>query len=99
MKDLPAGRMPSVGMRELVAAIHRRRTRRREAAAELGRALKELARSVEEHMQRIAQVRDAIQKQGGDLANLKVYDNTMAQLRAQLRAAERAMAEAYRAGN
>lgn len=96
MTDLPAGRMPSVGMRELVAAINRRRTRRREAAAELARALKGLSASVEQHMSRIAQLREAVLAQGGDLAKLSVYDNAMAQLRAQLRAAEQAMAEAYR---
>jgi len=88
--------MPTVGMRELVAALHRRRSRRRQAAEELRAALAGLAAAVEQHCERIAQVREAVLKQGGDLEQLRVYDNAMARLRAELRSAEQAMADAYR---
>ena len=96
MTELPPGRMPHVGMRELVAAIHRRRERRQEAAAELGNALGKLRASVEQHLERIAGLRAAVEAQGGDLAPLQVYDNAMARLRAQLRSAEQALADAYK---
>jgi len=95
MAELPRGRMPVVGMRELVAAIHRRRERRREAAAELSARLQQLARSVEQHIERVATVRQAIESQGGDLSALQHYDNVMARLRAELRSTERALAEAF----
>lgn len=93
---LPRGRVPSVGMRELVAAVHRRRERRRESAAELHAALSQLAGAVERHLARIAQLRDAVEAQGGDLGVLQHYDTVMARLRAELRAAERSLAVAFR---
>jgi hypothetical protein len=92
---LPRGRIPAIGMRELVAAIHRRRERRRGAAAELGNSIQRLAASVEQHLVRVAAVRQAIEAQGGDLSALKHYDTMMARLRAELRGAERALAEAF----
>ncbi len=82
-------------MREIVAAIQRRRNGRRETAAELSHALTNLAGAVEQHLERIAQVRAAVEAQGGDLAQLQVYDNVMARLRAELRSAERALADAF----
>lgn len=96
MTELPPGRMPAIGMSQLVAAIHRRRTRRREAAGELSHALAKLRDRVEQHIERIASVRAAIEAQGGDLAHLQVYDNAMARLRAELHNAERSLAEAFR---
>ncbi len=92
---LPPGRLPSIGIREIVAAIHRRRAGRRETAAELSRALQRLTGAVEEHLARVAEVRAAVEAQGGDLAQLQVYDNVMARLRAQLRSAERSLADAF----
>lgn len=94
---LPAGRIPTIGMREIVAALHRRRARRREVATELRHALDQLSGSVERHLERIAELREAVEKHGGDLAPLQHYDTLMARLRNELRAAERALAEAFRA--
>ena len=94
---LPAGRIPTVGMREIVAALHRRRARRREAANELRLALGQLSGGVERHLERIAQLRDAVEAQGGNLESLRYYDNFMARLRNELRSAERSLAEAFHA--
>lgn len=96
---LPRGRIPAVGMREIVAAIHRRRERRRESAAELAVAIGELSGAVERHLARIAELREAVEKQGGDLSQLQYYDNAMARLRAELRAAERGLADAFGAAS
>ena len=93
--NLPRGRVPSIGMRELVAALHRRRDRRRATAAELGQALQLLSGSVERHLQRVGELRQAIEAQGGDLSHLQHYDNVMARLRAELRSAERSLADAF----
>lgn len=92
---LPRGRMPAVGVRELVAALHRRRDRRRESAAELFRALSALASAVEWHLERVAEVKRAVEAQGGNLDSLRYYDTMMAKLRAELRFAERSMAEVF----
>jgi methyl-accepting chemotaxis protein len=87
--------MPAVGLREIVAAIHHRRDRRRASAAELAKALTQLAERVEQHVAKIADVRAAVEAQGGDLSHLQHYDNVMARLRAELRAAERSLASAF----
>jgi len=94
-RELPRGRIPAVGMRELVAAIHRRRARRRGTAAQLSAGVQRLAASVERHLARVAEVRQAIEAQGGDLSALQHYDNMMARLRAELRSAERSLANAF----
>lgn len=94
-RELPRGRLPAVGMRELVAAIHRRREHRRNAATELASGLQRLAASVEQHLARVTEVRQAIEAQGGDLSALKHYDTMMARLRAELRSAERSIADAF----
>lgn len=93
--QLPRGRIPAIGMRELVAAVHRRRERRRQSAAELATGLRHLSASVEQHLARVAAVRQAIEAQGGDLSALKHYDSMMARLRAELRSAERSLADAF----
>jgi len=82
-------------MRELVAAIHRRRERRRRAATELREGIRRLAASVEQHLARVAEVRRAIEAQGGDLSALQQCDATTARLRAELRSAERSLASAF----
>jgi hypothetical protein len=87
--------MPTVGMREIVAAIHRRRERRRESATELSHALASLSAGVERHLKRIEDLRAAVEAQGGDLAHLQYYDNVMARLRAELRTAEHSLAQAF----
>ncbi|MEK6610183.1 MAG: hypothetical protein AABZ35_04610 [Gemmatimonadota bacterium] len=92
---LPSGRIPAVGMREIVAALHRRRARRRESANGLRHALGLLADSVDRHLERIAELRAAVEAQGGDLESLQYYDNVMAKLRNELRSAERALADAF----
>ena len=92
---LPRGRIPAVGMREIVAALHRRRERRRETAASLTVALQQLAASTERHLARVAELRGAVEAQGGDLSALEHYDTIMARLRAELRSTERALAEAF----
>lgn len=93
--SLPRGRVPTIGIRELVAALHRRRERRTAVAGELTEALTRLAASVEQHLERVQAVRDAIEAQGGDLSHLQHYDNLMARLRAELRQAERSLADAF----
>ena len=92
---LPRGRIPAVGIRELVAAIHRRRDRRRAASAELAEAVRQLSGSLERHLARVAELRAAVEAQGGDLSHLKHYDTMMARLRAELRTAERALADVF----
>jgi len=87
--------MPTVGVRALVAALHRRRERRREAAGELRAALEGLAASVEHHLACIAQLRNAVEAQGGDLVHLQHHDTVMSRLRSELRAAERSLANAF----
>lgn len=92
---LPKGRIPTVGVREIVAALHRRRERRREAVDELSAALRQISDGVQAHLARIAKVREAVEAQGGDLSALQHYDNLMARLRAELRAAERSLAVVF----
>ena len=82
-------------MREIVAALHRRRDRRRESAAELSNAIQNLSGAVEAHLARIGEVRAAVEAQGGDLSQLQHYDSVMARLRAELRSAERALADVF----
>lgn len=94
---LPSGRIPTVGMREIVAALHRRRARRRESANELRHALGALSAGVEKHLARIAELRSAVEAQGGNLESLQYYDNVMARLRIELRSAERALADVFHA--
>jgi len=95
-RPLPRGRIPTVGVREIIAALHRRRERRRESVAALSEAVAALRGGVERHLARMAELRSAVEAQGGDLSALQHYDNIMARLRAELRAAERGLADAFR---
>lgn len=95
LDTLPRGRIPTVGVREILAALHRRREGRRESARQLQESLAALAAATERHLARIRELRDAVERQGGDLAALQHYDGVMARLRAELRAAERGLAEAF----
>ena len=95
--ELPRGRLPKVGIGELVAALHRRREGRRLAADEMRTSLAHLSDAVERHLARIADLRAAVEAQGGDLSVLQHYDSEMARLRAELRAAERSLADAFSA--
>ena len=87
--------MPEVGVSELVAALHRRRERRRESVAALQASLRQLGGGVEQHLARIARLKEVVQAQGGDLKALRHYDSLMARLRAELRSAERSMAAVF----
>jgi hypothetical protein len=88
--------MPAIGMREIVAALHRRRERRQVSARELQHALEGLGAAVERHLQRIGELRRAVESHGGNMEALRYYDNVMAKLRAELRFAERSLAEVFR---
>ncbi len=92
---LPRGRMPTIGVRELLAAMHRRRERRRESVGALADAVASLRSQVERHLARIAELKQAVEAQGGDMAALQHYDNFMARIRAELRAAEKSLADAF----
>jgi len=93
---LPRGRIPTVGVRELLASLHRRRERRRESVRALQDAVAALRDAADRHVARVRQLREAVEAQGGDLSVLQHYDNLMARLRAELRAAEQGLAEAFR---
>lgn len=94
VRKLPRGRVPTIGMRELVGALQRRRERRRAAALELQGALAQLTAGVERHLERVARLRSAVEAQGGDLRALRHCDSTMARMHAELRAAELSLAAA-----
>lgn len=83
----------SVTVADLATAINRRRERRQRMLTMMREALRGLTEAAERHRTRVAEV----QAQGGDLASLRYYDNLMARFRAELRSAERMMAEVYRA--
>jgi len=89
--DLPHGRLPTIGMRELVAAIHQRRERRRVVAAELANGVQRLAAAVERHLARVAAVRQAIEAQGGDLSAIDQLGAEMIQVQNEVRSAEDAV--------
>ncbi len=96
LATLPRGRIPTIGMREILAALHRRRERRRDSVQGIQQALTALATATERHLARVQEVRAAVEAQGGDLGVLQHYDTVMARLRAELRAAERGLADAFR---
>ena len=83
----------SVTVADLATAINRRRERRQRMLAMMREALRGLTVAAERHRARVAEV----QAQGGDLASLRFYDDLMARFRAELRSAERTMAQVYRA--
>jgi hypothetical protein len=83
----------SVTVADLATAINRRRERRQRMLAMMREALRGLTVAAERHRARVAEV----QAQGGDLASLRFYDDLMARFRAELRSAERMMAQVYRA--
>jgi chromosome segregation ATPase len=84
-------------MREILAALHRRRERRRESVQLLRHALEHLTANVERHLRRIGELRRAVEAHGGDLKVLEHYDTLMARLRAELRSTEKALADVFRA--
>ena len=88
---------PVVALAQVRAAIERRTAHRREAVAEVGAALGALAEAVARHTARVDEVRRAVEAQGGDLEPLRFYDALMARFRMELRAAERTLADVFRA--
>jgi hypothetical protein len=91
------GDAPVVTLAQLRAAVERRTARRREAVAEVGAALAALAEAVARHAVHVEDVRRAVEAQGGDLEPLQFYDSLMARFRLELRAAERTLADVFRA--
>jgi len=89
--------LPVIGMAQIRAALERRSAHRREAVAELRAALAALSEAVARHAGRVEEVRRAVEAQGGDLAPLQFYDALMARFRMELRAAERTLADVFRA--
>ena len=64
---------------------------------ELRAALAALAEAVTRHAAKVEDVRHAVEAHGGNLAPLQFYDSIMARLRSELRAAERTLADVFRA--
>jgi hypothetical protein len=91
------GDLPVIELAQIRAALERRNAHRRETVAELRAALAALADAVSRHAGRVDDVRRAIEAQGGDLEPLQFYDSLMARLRLELRAAERTLADVFRA--
>ncbi len=91
------GDAPRVALAQIRAALERRNAHRRAAVAELGSALAALANAVARHAARVDDVRRAVEAQGGDLTPLQFYDSLMASFRLELRAAERKLADVFRA--
>ncbi len=85
---------PRIGVAQIAAAIRRRRVRRAEIAAELTGALAALARVVEQHATRVADLRAAVEARGAG-APLS-HDALLARFKSELRAAERTLAELRR---
>ena len=89
--------LPTIELAQVRAALERRSAHRREAVAELQAALAALADAVARHAGRVDEVRRAVEAQGGDLEPLQFYDALMARFRLELRAAERTLADVFRA--
>ena len=81
---------------ELATALNRRRERRNRLLALMRDALQGLHEAAERHRSRVSELRTAVELHGADLSSLRYYDNLMARFRAELRSAERMMAEVYR---
>ena len=86
----------AIDIPDLATAVNRRRERRLRVLAAMREALRGLAATAERHTQRVTALRGAVDVHGADLNKLKYYDNLMARFRAELRSAERTMAEVYR---
>jgi len=85
-----------VSVAEIATALNRRRERRHRLLATMSEALQGLHAAAERHRAGVARLRDAVELHGTDLSSLRYYDNLMARFRAELRSAERMMAEVYR---
>lgn len=87
---------PAIDIPDLATALNRRRERRLRALAAMREALHGLGATAERHTQRVEALRHAVEVHGADLNKLRYYDNLMARFRAELRSAERMMADVYR---
>jgi len=86
-----------VSRAQVLAALRRRRGRRRETLDEIAAALAALTAAVERHVAMVEEARWALAARGGDTARLDAYEGTAERLRAELRAAEQRLGAAYRA--
>jgi hypothetical protein len=86
----------AIDVPDLATALNRRRERRLRVLAAMREALRGLAAAADRHTERVTALRGAVEAHGADLTKLRYYDNLMARFRAELRSAERNMAEAYR---
>jgi len=86
----------AVSIDDLATALNRRRERRRRVLLAMREALRGLSEAADRHQRKVADLRGAVEAHGADLSKLQYYDTTMARFRAELRLAERMMAEAFR---
>ncbi len=84
---------PQIGLDQVFGALARRREHRQEAVAELHGAVAALARAVERHAARVAELRRALEARGADPGALSSYDAYLERLRADLDAVGRAVGE------
>jgi hypothetical protein len=86
----------AVSLDDLATALNRRRERRRRVLLAMREALRGLGEAADRHQRKVAELRGAVEAHGADLSKLRYYDTMMARFRAELRSAERTMAEAFR---
>jgi hypothetical protein len=91
----------AVDVPDLATALNRRRERRMRVLAAMREALRGLGAAADRHTERVTALRSAVEAHGADLTKLRYYDTLMARFRAELRSAERMMADVYKsaAGN
>lgn len=86
----------AVSVADLATALNRRRERRRRVLLAMREALVGLHEAADRHQRKVAELRGAVEVHGVDLSKLRYYDTMMARFRAELRSAERSMAEVFR---
>jgi hypothetical protein len=92
---VPPTRPIAVTVDDLATALNRRRERRQRVLRAMREALRGLAEAADRHQRKVADLRAAVEVHGADLSKLRYYDSIMARFRAELRSAERLMAEAF----
>lgn len=86
----------AVSIDDLATALNRRRERRRRVLLAMQEALRGLSEAAGRHQAKVAELKGAVEVHGADLSKLQYYDTMMARFRAELRSAERMMAQAFR---
>ncbi len=86
----------AVSIEDLATALNRRRERRRRVLLAMREALRGLHEAADRHQRKVADLRGAVEAHGADLSKLRYYDAMMARFRAELRSAERSMADVFR---